>query len=84
VVGRVGGDEFAAFTFDNATPRAIVERIRAKIAQFNAGKKGPQTMSLSIGVINCDINSEETLAEYLVRADEEMYRHKRQRGRSPH
>ena len=84
VVGRVGGDEFAAFTFDNATPRAIVERIRAKIAQFNAGKKGPQTMSLSIGVINCDIDSEETLAEYLVRADEEMYRHKRQRGRSPH
>ncbi|WP_426338212.1 GGDEF domain-containing protein [Pseudoduganella sp. S-14] len=84
VVGRVGGDEFAAFTFDNATPRTIVERIRAKIAQFNASKKGPQTMSLSIGVINCDIHSEETLAEYLVRADEEMYRHKRQRGRSPH
>ena len=41
-------------------------------------------MSLSIGVINCDIHSEETLSEYLVRADEEMYRHKRQRGRAPH
>ncbi|MTW10068.1 diguanylate cyclase [Pseudoduganella eburnea] len=84
VVGRVGGDEFAAFTFDNATPRAIVERIRKKIAQFNAGRKGDITMSLSIGVINCDIHSEETLAEYLVRADEEMYRYKRQRGRAPH
>ncbi|KQZ43931.1 GGDEF domain-containing protein [Duganella sp. Root1480D1] len=84
VVGRVGGDEFAAFTFDNATPRAIVERIRLKIAQFNAGKKGDLTLSLSIGVINCDIHSEETLSEYLVRADEEMYRHKRQRARAPH
>jgi len=84
VVGRVGGDEFAAFTFDNATPRAIVERIREKIARFNAGRKGGITMSLSIGVINCDVHSEETLAEYLVRADEEMYRHKRQRGRAPH
>ena len=84
VVGRVGGDEFAAFTFDNSTPRAIVERIREKIAQFNAGRKGELTMSLSIGVINCDIHSEETLSEYLVRADEEMYRHKRQRGRAPH
>jgi len=39
VVGRVGGDEFAAFTFDNATPRVIVERIEAKIAEFNAGSK---------------------------------------------
>jgi len=84
VVGRVGGDEFAAFTFDNATPRTIVERIRAKIAQFNAGRKGGLTMSLSIGVINCDIHSEETLSEYLVRADEEMYRHKRRCGRAPH
>lgn len=84
VVGRVGGDEFAAFTFDNATPRVIVERIREKIAQFNAGRKGGITMSMSIGVINCDTHSEETLAEYLVRADEEMYRHKRQRGRAPH
>jgi len=84
VVGRVGGDEFAAFTFDNATPRVIVERIEAKIAEFNAGRKGGLAMSLSIGVINCDIQSEETLSEYLVRADEEMYRHKRQRGRAPH
>jgi diguanylate cyclase (GGDEF)-like protein len=84
VVGRVGGDEFAAFTFDNATPRAIVERIRAKIAQFNTGRKGGLPMSLSMGVINCDIHSEETLSEYLARADEEMYRYKRQRGRAPH
>ncbi|XLZ72882.1 GGDEF domain-containing protein [Massilia sp. SR12] len=77
VVGRVGGDEFAAFTFDNATPRAIIERIDAKIAQFNACRQGRHLMSLSIGVINCDIGGQEPLAGYLARADKEMYRQKR-------
>ncbi len=83
-MGRVGGDEFAAFTFDNATPPTIVDRIRAKIAQYNADKNRGLALSMSIGVINCDLHSEETLSEYLARADEEMYRHKRQRGRAPH
>lgn len=77
VVGRVGGDEFAAFTFDNATPRAIIERIDAKIAQFNACRDDRHLMSLSIGVINCDIASQEPLSGYLARADAEMYRQKR-------
>lgn len=77
VVGRVGGDEFAAFTFDNATPGAIIERIQDKIAKFNETSAGRFAMSLSIGVINCDVRSEEALSEYLLRADEEMYRDKR-------
>lgn len=77
VVGRVGGDEFAAFTFDNATPRAIVDRIRAKMADFNRSRNSGLALSLSIGVIHCDVHSEESLPDYLARADEEMYRQKR-------
>lgn len=80
VVARVGGDEFAAFTFDNATPRAIIERIKAKIAAYNLAGKMDFPMSLSIGVVNCDPRSAETLSEYLARADEEMYRQKRGRA----
>ncbi|MBA5688310.1 GGDEF domain-containing protein [Rugamonas apoptosis] len=77
VVGRVGGDEFAAFTFDNATPRAIIERIEAKLAQFNGARTGGAAVSLSIGAIRCDIRGRETLSDYLARADAEMYCQKR-------
>lgn len=79
VVGRVGGDEFAAFTFDNATPGAIIQRIREKIAQFNAGAKESIALSLSIGVINCELDCIDSLSDYLVRADEQMYRQKQRR-----
>jgi len=84
VVGRVGGDEFAAFTFDNATPRAIVERIKEKTAQFNIGRQDGFTLSLSIGVINCDMHGEDSLPDYLLRADIEMYRQKRRTKPSAH
>lgn len=77
VVGRVGGDEFSAFTFDNATPPAIVKRLKEKLARFNAGRPAGYALSLSIGVISCDLFGEAPLSEYLVRADEEMYRQKR-------
>lgn len=77
VVGRVGGDEFAAFTFDNATPRAIVKRLKGIMARFNVGRPTGCALSLSIGVISCDLVGEAPLSEYLVRADEEMYRQKR-------
>lgn len=83
VVGRVGGDEFAAFTFDNATPGAIIQRIREKIAQFNEGARDGVALSLSIGVINCDLDSIESLSDYLVRADEQMYRQKQRRSSIP-
>lgn len=77
VVGRVGGDEFAAFTFDNATPRTIIERIEAKLAQFNASRNEGPTVSLSIGAISCDLHGRESLSDYLARADAEMYCQKR-------
>ncbi|WP_342114463.1 GGDEF domain-containing protein [Pseudoduganella sp. OTU4001] len=77
VVGRVGGDEFAAFTFDNATPPAIVKRLEERMSLFNVGKEAGCALSLSIGVISCDLFGDVPLSEYLVRADEEMYRHKR-------
>jgi len=82
VVGRVGGDEFAAFTFDNATPRAITERILARIAEFNLAHPGGPALSLNIGVINCDSSSAESLSDYLLRADNEMYRDKRRDRRA--
>jgi diguanylate cyclase (GGDEF)-like protein len=82
VVGRVGGDEFAAFTFDNATPRAITERILARIAEFNLAHPGEQALSLSIGVINCDSAGAESLSDYLLQADNEMYRDKRRDRRA--
>jgi diguanylate cyclase (GGDEF)-like protein len=83
VVARVGGDEFAAFTFDNATPAAIVDRINRKVVEFNVCRKHPFILSLSIGVVTCDYRSGQSLSDYLERADEEMYRQKRDRLAQP-
>jgi diguanylate cyclase (GGDEF)-like protein len=79
VVARVGGDEFAAFTFDNATPTAIIDRINRKIAEFNAAMQYPFFLSLSVGVVICDTRSKQSLSDYLERADNEMYRQKSDR-----
>jgi len=84
VVARVGGDEFAAFTFDNATPATIIDRINRKIEEFNVSAQHPFTLSLSIGVVICDAGSSQSLADYLELADCEMYCRKReQRVRHP-
>jgi GGDEF domain-containing protein len=54
-----------------------VKRLKEKMARFNVGRPAGSALSLSIGVISCDLADEVPLSEYLVRADDEMYRQKR-------
>lgn len=81
VVSRLGGDEFVAYTLDDEHPGVILERIQGKLDAFNLMGKRPYVLSLSAGVVQCDLASAETLSDYLLQADERMYAHKRSRLR---
>lgn len=77
VLGRIGGEEFAAFLPDAAMAdaRLIAERLRAHIAAHPfAGTQGPIPLTISIGIAQCQ--SGETIETALHRADAAMYRAK--------
>lgn len=77
VLGRIGGEEFAAFLpnagIENA--RLIAERLRANVAAHPLpGMHGPIPLTISIGIAQCQPG--EALESALHRADAAMYRAK--------
>jgi diguanylate cyclase (GGDEF)-like protein len=77
-LGRLGGDEFALYlpatTADAAA--ALVESLRAALAQPQRGDGYASRLSASFGIAACDGAALEGL---LARADARMYADKRQR-----
>ncbi|RIX47632.1 MAG: GGDEF domain-containing protein [Rhodocyclales bacterium GT-UBC] len=77
VLGRIGGEEFAAFLPDTDIADAynIAERLRSRIAaQPCASSLGPIPITISIGITQCQPG--EALENTLHRADAAMYRAK--------
>jgi len=80
LVGRLGGDEFGVVLMDMG--RAGAEQVRARI-QHGVSRRsvalpdGAQPLSVSCGI--CVLEPGLAVEEALVRADEDMYRHKRAR-----
>ncbi|MGJ9419966.1 diguanylate cyclase domain-containing protein [Massilia sp. CMS3.1] len=79
VVARLGGDEFVAYTLDDEQPDVILERIRANLHAFNLMQEHSYDLSMSAGVVQCDPRGEQTLSDYVLLADEQMYVQKRSR-----
>lgn len=79
VVARLGGDEFVAYTLDDEQPGVILERLAANLHAFNLMQERPYTVSASAGLVLCDPLGEQTLADYVLLADERMYAQKRRR-----
>ena len=80
VVGRVGGDEFAVITHGRQAELApALRRLDDATATANCAGNRPYRISLSVGQVTSDPQSEESLAELLDRADAAMYQKKRQR-----
>ena len=79
VVSRIGGDEFVAYTLDDEQPDAILARIRANLRAFNLMQERTYAVTMSAGIVQCDPIGEQTLANYLLLADEQMYAQKRSR-----
>lgn len=83
MVGRLGGEEFAALLYDAARERAlaVAERIRASFAQAAGDVDGrPVGATVSIGVA---VNGDQPLdvPELLRQADQALY-HAKERGRN--
>ena len=75
LVGRIGGEEFAAVLYDSSREKAltVAERIResfAKVAQEVDGR--PVCATVSIGVVHCDGDVLD-VPELLAQADQALY-----------
>jgi diguanylate cyclase (GGDEF)-like protein len=80
ICARLGGDEFAVLALDATSPsrRAIVPRIEESLEKANA-RESRYRLSFSVGVARFEPQTTSSLGELMVRADEEMYAHKRSR-----
>jgi diguanylate cyclase (GGDEF)-like protein len=79
VLSRLGGDEFVAFTLDDEQPDVILERIQTNLHAFNLMQERPYAVSISAGIVQCDPGAGQSLAHYVLLADEKMYAQKRSR-----
>jgi diguanylate cyclase (GGDEF)-like protein len=80
VVGRIGGDEFAVITYGRQADLApALRRLDDATEAANCAGNKPYRISLSVGGVTTEPQSEESLAELLDRADAAMYQKKRQR-----
>ncbi len=78
IVARIGGDEFVMLLPETDVQRAgaVAERLRQKVAQSPAGKRGAEMkMTVSIGVAGATLSMSGTEA-LLKQADEALYRAK--------
>lgn len=81
ILARLGGDEFvvmAALAPEHAA-EAIVARLHAQLAAFNAAAERPYALGVSVGVTVCDPSKPESIEALLARADALMYAQKRER-----
>lgn len=81
IVARLGGDEFAILV-TNVTfreSRQIIERLRGNVKIYNKEGHFPFELGLSIGAVEFDHTNLIAMEEHMAKADEAMYRDKRQR-----
>jgi diguanylate cyclase (GGDEF)-like protein len=80
IIARIGGDEFA-ITTEDASPesRAMLEaRLAEAVAQKNNEAGRSYKLSLSVGVLMCDLPMQDlSIDDLLAKADSQMYRQKR-------
>ena len=75
VVGRMGGDEFAAMALveKEGDGELLKERIQQSMKRFNDSSEKPYCVNLSVGVFEFMILEDMDIEEVLRRADEKLY-----------
>ena len=84
VLARLGGDEFVVLAVgaDDKTMQRLQERLFAALAKTNRETQHPYALSLSLGVVACDVESGATLDEMIEQADQRMYQAKGEKRRA--
>lgn len=83
VIGRIGGDEFAALTIDNEGIEEegdIRGRLLENVSLWNSVNKVGYTLSLSIGIIEITPDNKLGIDELINLADEKMYAEKQNKN----
>jgi diguanylate cyclase (GGDEF)-like protein/PAS domain S-box-containing protein len=80
IIARLGGDEFTVLALapsgDNA--ETIRTRLLDQIRLFNERRELPYELSISVGIVPLDPNSQPSIEDLLRKADAAMYEHKQQ------
>jgi len=86
IVGRIGGDEFAALAVEppGSSDRLLITRLQANLDAHNAGGNRPYRLSASAGVMRYDPQTPRSIEELLKEADQIMYADKRNRRHNQH
>lgn len=84
ILARLGADEFAVLALEASGEDAklLVERLQARIRQFNEVGKDSYHLSVSVGLARYEEGSRSRLDELLARADSAMYEEKRSKRRA--
>lgn len=84
IVGRIGGDEFAALALLGATENAnqILNRIAETSEKFNKGCDKPYYVNMSTGIYPFVCDSDVVLGDILEKADEILYQQKHNKRKS--
>lgn len=82
IIGRFGGDEFAAFLFmeDKNYEQVLRNRIMEITEELNAANDKPYYISMSVGITSFINDGEASMDDAMVRADVDLYlqkKHKR-------
>ncbi|WP_455721641.1 diguanylate cyclase domain-containing protein [Agathobacter sp.] len=78
IVGRIGGDEFAAFykLADGETPDDIRSRINANMGEVNNTSGKPYELTVSVGIFAFNAKPQISLKSLLEQADDLLYEEK--------
>ncbi len=83
IIARLGGDEFTILALEDyelgSQQRAVTARLLENLKDYNKQKGRPFNLSLSVGVVHFDPESNGSIEELLARADEAMYTDKQRR-----
>jgi two-component system, cell cycle response regulator len=83
LLARLGGDEFAVLAWEASLPdvKTILTRLSNSLARANADEPRYR-LSLSVGIERFDPQRPMPLGELMARADQAMYKQKRNHGRA--
>ena len=81
VIGRIGGDEFVAFT-TNQEPDAVREKVKENVKYYNEHSDEPYYVELSIGYSEFVCYDNVDIEKEISKSDELLYVEKKKRRRS--
>lgn len=83
VIGRIGGDEFAAFVMVPDADKAIKEiyaSVKKNAADYNAISDKPYNITVSLGLHKIICGTDETIQNFVKFADAELYEDKKKKN----